>query len=364
MFDTTTASYLRVASISVAIFDFLETLPAVWRFYREHYNSGRFTTSCALLILIQFTSISVLITSNVGWSVRFTHQDCLKFSSVPLIFKVCQGMVAQAVIGIRAFNLSRRSVRVGCILMMCYGFGCTLQWITTLYKRQTVVDEGPEGNCRTISTDTILGAWAYYLIAILYDIIATVIAFVYLLKYKSFTISGSVMSHLTRMMYEGLGYLTVLSASNGLNLILYLSTQNQQQDIQSAAVSIGYAVTWIMSQRLLIHLHRISPENPSRDINQVVTVSRNGNTTRATRGINHGVRSQFERKNSDFEFADRDFEHERDSELPPLHSVEVRIERTVQLQHDQLSFQRDNYRATGTSIDKDFLNPPEQIFMC
>lgn len=63
-----------------------------------------------------------------------------------------------------------------------------------------------------------------------------------------------------RMLYDGLGYFVALTASNILNLILYRASD---VNIQSAGVSLSYSVTWIMSQRILIHLRDAgAPEEP------------------------------------------------------------------------------------------------------
>ncbi|KAF8995471.1 hypothetical protein BDQ17DRAFT_1365656 [Cyathus striatus] len=73
------------------------------------------------------------------------------------------------------------------------------------------------------------------------------------------------------MLYDGLGYLVMLTAVNILNLVLYRTSRDVQNaglvnvvfttvtDINHAITtlraSLGYCVSWIMSQRLLIHLH-------------------------------------------------------------------------------------------------------------
>jgi len=268
MDSAVTASYLRVASLSIAIFDFVQTLPAVWQLYADQYKTGRFTISCVLMALIQFTSILVMTISNVGWFAHFTQEACLKFWAVPLAFKVCQVMVSQAIIGIRAFSLSRRSTRIGWLLLIFYVCSCTLQWFTTMYQRE-VGGNSKSGSCLAVSSNPAMGAWVYYLIAILYDTVVTVMSLGYLLKYKSSNPSSAVVVRLTRMVvYDGLGYLAMLTASNVINLMLYLWYE-QREDVQSAAVSVGYALTWIMSQRLLTHLHGVYTESRSHNVTPI-----------------------------------------------------------------------------------------------
>jgi len=83
-----TATYLRVASLSIALYDFLETAPSTWRYTREQWNAPHKSVSFILFLLIQFTSISTLVVSNVGYfSSRFTEQSCLRYYIIPSVFK-------------------------------------------------------------------------------------------------------------------------------------------------------------------------------------------------------------------------------------------------------------------------------------
>jgi len=267
-------------------------------------------------------------------------------------------MACQAVLGIRAFSLSRRSRWIGWSLLLCYLCVSVLQWVTTLYGRQQVIDEplavsnhffslvSPinshfQSRCRTVSTASGLGAWLYYFVAIFYDAVITIIALAYLLKYKSAAPSCSGISHLTAIMaYDGFGYLIVLTTSNIFNLILYITYQNLD-DVQSAGVSVGYAVTWIMSQRLLTHLHEAYLEGKNHNVNEVFTMPKTPNTARA---ISHAIRrSLFRRKDSGFELT------VPDSGIGPTGSVEVRIEQTVRLQHDSNARGQEKYSGIAES---------------
>lgn len=118
------------------------------------------------------------------------------------------------------------------------------------------------------------------------------------------------------MVYDGLGYLIVLSASNVFNFTLYISYRHVQ-DVQSAGVSVCYAVTWIMSQRLLTHLHEVYVDGRNH-VDQVIALSKNSNTTRGIR------RSLFKS-----ELKDPDCELTADLEMSP---VQVRVERISMIQ--------------------------------
>jgi len=64
------------------------------------------------------------------------------------------------------------------------------------------------------------------------------------------------------MIYDSLGYFVLITASNVINLILFLTNQQTQ----SAAVSLSYLSIWIMTQRILIDLHEASMQYQDGDV--------------------------------------------------------------------------------------------------
>ncbi|KAF9020465.1 hypothetical protein BDZ89DRAFT_1020150 [Hymenopellis radicata] len=319
------AAYLRIASIAIAFYDCIETLPATVRFYREQWLVPRFMLSTLLFGLLQATSIIVLAVSNAGFFYsNFTDESCERFYRVPPIFKVLQAMTSQAILGVRTFNLSRRSSLILKLLLLSYGIACTLEWFTTMWKRIPVRD--PEHvRCRAFSTDASIGAWMYYAVAMTYDLITTTVSVVFLLRFR-LSSGNSLITKLVKMLlYDGLFFFAVLTAVNVVNLILY----RQNQEIQTAATSMAYSVTWIMSQRLLIHLHNASRERRNESISTSVTITKD---LSHSRHIQHAMRSQFESKPGiAVELTVPEFEMSYDGgpEEPEVH---VRIEKTVSFQ--------------------------------
>ncbi|TFK44487.1 hypothetical protein BDQ12DRAFT_673071 [Crucibulum laeve] len=344
----TIAAYMRIASIAVGLYDYLETQPTAWRFYKEQWRSRRISLSTVLFILIRFISICALTVSSVGFFYeKFTLTICEKYYLLPPAFKVLQAMVSQAILGIRAYNLSKRSRKVGCFLMAVYVIACILQWITTLYQRSprlgdrhgNVVKPGGSGNCGAFSEGKQLGAWIYYAIAIIYDSTVTGMSAWFLLKYK-FATRNSMMSKVTKMMlYDGLGYLVTLTAVNVLNLILYKTSR----DIQNAGASLGYCVSWIMSQRLLIHLHDAQRERRIESLDNAITISQNLDSARE---ISRAFRNQFEQKSGAAVELTRP-DSETDTRPQTSESVLVRIERTIQLDHRPRTYELEDYTRSG-----------------
>lgn len=326
-------AYLRVASIAIAGYSFIETAPSVWKFYRDQLRSGRVTTSLVMLILIQFSSIMVLVISNFGFFYsHFTIESCRHYYLLPSVFKVLQAMVSQMILGIRAFNLSTRSRRIGMILIFLYVSTCTMEWLPTLYRRIPTVDE--HGNCRGKfdSKSVPLNAWVYYVAAIVYDVGVTVISVGYLLKHKHTSISHTMLSRITRMMlYDGIGYFVFLTGVNVVNLMIYRSNS----EMQTAGASLGYAATWIFTQRLLIHLHEMSLDRRNESMYEAYTISQ---TISSARAVNRAIRSQFEPKGNfadTLELTNPDFDLDTveaglaSDFSDDVTSVQVHVEKTV-----------------------------------
>ncbi|KAG1755253.1 uncharacterized protein EDB91DRAFT_283296 [Suillus paluster] len=273
-----TEKYLRIASISVAFYDYIITLPAEWRFYRKQSSNVHISLSCALFILIRYVSVLTMTFSNYGYfSTAFTQQACQQYYLLAPIFKILQTMVSQVILGVRTFNIARRNRRIGIALLLLYLFSVSLEWFTDIFHRTPVV---VEGNCTPANIGKVLTTWFYYLAVMSYDLVMLTISITHLLRYNP--LSSRVERLVRVLIYDGIGYFIALSAVNVLNLILYHTTDFETQ---SAGASIAYAVTWIMSQRILIHVGEMA-ESDGHHLENVVVA-------RPARKVMSGLRSQF-----------------------------------------------------------------------
>lgn len=257
-----TEKYLRIASISVALYDYIITLPAEWRFYRSQSSFFRLRLACILFILIRYGSIIVMILSNYGvFSTSFTQESCKHYYMVAPVFKVVQTMISQVILGVRTFNIARRDRRIGIALVVLYFVSVSLEWFTNMFDRIPVV---VSGNCTPGNPGKILSAWLYYTVAMSYDLAVLTISTVYLLRYNP--LSGRLERLVRVLIYDGIGYFVVLTGSNIFNIVLY---HTSDIETQAAGASIGFAVIWIMSQRILIHLRELS-EAETRRLDNVI----------------------------------------------------------------------------------------------
>ncbi|KAI9441514.1 hypothetical protein H4582DRAFT_1390444 [Lactarius indigo] len=250
------ANNIRISAISVTAYEYLLTLPAEYRFYRAFYrNNYRLSTSLVLFVLIRYIG---LITGALGnwefFSQNFTPESCRRLFLLPTIFRMFLSMVSQAIVGLRAYTISRKNQKVGIVLLSSYIFTSAVQWFAQIYNRVPVFINGTCGAASTRPT-LFLSPWLFYLAGMFYDLLTLIISMGYLFKYHS---SSPFTSRLVKMMiYDGLGYFVALTVVNTINAIL---TRTTNSILQVSGGPLGGLLTFIMSQRILINLQNVSEE--------------------------------------------------------------------------------------------------------
>ncbi|KAG2747305.1 hypothetical protein P692DRAFT_20737791 [Suillus brevipes Sb2] len=180
--STSSEKYMRVASISIAFYEYILTLPAEWRFYRSQPSIFHLSLSCVLFILIRYVSIVTIVVSNYGYfSTDFTQQACQQYYLAAPIFKAVQTMISQAILGVRTFNIARRDRRIGIALLLIYFFLVSVEWFTDISQR-ALVPLSPV--CTSADAGKTLSIWFFYLAAMLYDIVMVTISTMHLLHYN------------------------------------------------------------------------------------------------------------------------------------------------------------------------------------
>jgi len=195
------------------------------------------------------------------------------------VFKAFQVMVSQAILAIRAYNIAHRNVWVGRALISAYIVALVFQWVTTLHSR---APSQRNGNCTVKITNphNVIDAWCFYFVAMLYDFTALSISTYYLLKARGVNTISAASKFVNILLYDGLGYFVVLGAVNTMNSILF--REKYHQAIQTSGASLGYAVTAIMSQRILTHTREARAQqgpviaSPPPTVNTLTSISRSG----------------------------------------------------------------------------------------
>ncbi|KAI9435540.1 hypothetical protein H4582DRAFT_657115 [Lactarius indigo] len=290
---------LRIASLTMATYDYFITLPAEYRFYK---SSNR-------------RSIIVLVVSNVGFFYHgFTPKACEHYRLAAPALKVIQIMVSQAILGIRTYGISQRNLWVGRTLLSTYIMGTAFQWFSSLYDRIPVMTDG---NCIVSSAhpQSPISTWSFYLVAMLYDCLTLSISTVYLMKVKSVASGTSRLFKI--LLYDGLGYFVVLTLTNLANILMFRGTDHV---LQTTGASFEYSVTWIMSQRILIHLRDTGIVQKSIGLAQLPNFRATTSTLRFVKGTNLQTRAEQDdtpRSQDEFDNTKNDFD------------LQVRIDKSI-----------------------------------
>jgi len=324
----TFANNLRIASIAVAVYDYIITLPSEYRLYK---TSSRRSLGFILFVLIRYLSIVLFIISATGFfNHHFTPKICSHYGYLAPVFKVFQVMVSQAILGIRAYNIAQRNVWVGRVLIGMYLVVLVLEWFTELFRR---IPTMTNGNCviGTPHPDGAISAWSFYLSAMSFDFLALSISTYYLLKAQA--TSASAASKLMKiLLYDGLIYFVALTGINMVNIFLYRQVDHS---IQSSGVNLAYATTWIMSQRILLHVR----EARAHQTTVIASPPPSLNTLSSS-----GLRSESQVKREPMHGSLIAEMPDSQTQNPPsTFDVEVRIDRSI-IRDARLAFREPNAR--------------------
>jgi len=260
----TVANELRAAGLAVAAYEFLVTIPSEVRLYK---TTSRRSLGFILFVLIRYLSLAICVFSGVGYFYNhFSPETCSHYAYLIPVFKVLQVMTSHTILGVRTYIIAWRKVWVGRTLIAAYLVALVFEWFTAFYQRYPMQ---VNGNCviGTPHPDRILSAWTFYLVVMIFDTLTLSIATYYLLEAQ--IAAGSVASKLFNMLlYEGLGYFVALTAVNLANAVLY---RKADHTIQSSEVDIAYAITLVMSQRILIHVREARHKQADKERIQAIS---------------------------------------------------------------------------------------------
>ncbi|KIM89543.1 hypothetical protein PILCRDRAFT_1897 [Piloderma croceum F 1598] len=314
--DFQTDSYLRIAALSVALYDYFLTLPAEWRFYRSQSSILHLSIACTLFILIRYSSILILFVSNYGYfATSFTQESCNQFFMVAPVLK--------GIYSVHSEIYTNRYRRVGSLTSYSDdGLAGDCRSQDRQYSSTKV------GNCSAGNSGTHLSAWVFHLLSMVYDLVAMTISTVFLFKMN---IRDKRFSRLPKIMfYDGLGYFAILTVANIVNMIFYLRSRPA---LQSSASNLGFAMIWIMSQRILIHLRELAADSNKPDS---VVLARN---PQSSKDIGKTIRSPIDTKSPSLTNADVEL------------AVQVRVEQTVSVEYESQDHESDHHPKPSKAWD-------------
>ncbi|KAJ7159755.1 hypothetical protein C8R46DRAFT_373810 [Mycena filopes] len=273
------AAYLRVAAYTVALFDYLQTLPSEYRLYRKQKGILSLSTACILFILVRYLGLLTLAMGVIGFFYHgFSVEACSHFFWVVPIIKLFLYLASQAILTLRTYAVSRKSPIILRIMIVLFVVCTAGECISTFWKR---VPSQTKGNCTSGNLPGVKVASLFYAACLLFDAVTMAISAGYLWKFSNSNRAS--IGRLTKMMLEdGIVYFIVLTAMNIANLIMFQSNDTVRQ---SAAASLGYAVTMVFSSRFILNLSERTRDGLSNDASS----SRTPGTGRGRGNQNNGV---------------------------------------------------------------------------
>ncbi|KAH9056808.1 hypothetical protein EDB87DRAFT_1634441 [Lactarius vividus] len=189
----------------------------------------------------------------------------------------------ESILAIRTYGISQRAPWVGWTLLLSYTLVAVFQWFSSLYARIrdcTIASAHPQSPVST---------WSFYFVAMLFDCLTLSISTFYLIRVKAVTSTSSTSQLCKILLYDGLGYFVVLTLTNAANILLYRGVRHV---IQTTGASFEYAVTWIMSQRILIHPRNARTDQTSVVLSRVPSSRAVMSTLRFDKGSKHPTRAE------------------------------------------------------------------------
>ncbi|CAE6442077.1 unnamed protein product [Rhizoctonia solani] len=212
-------SNLRVATFSIAAFDFIQTIPGEIKFYRRQLAQGRMSLVCFLFIVVRYVSVASLILNGIGfYATSFDQESCSRYRLAAPVTKMFAGLASQGLIFLRTWAISRKSRLVLIILSFLCITTLPMMVIGNVYKREPHVKNG---SCiAKQNAGTFNSAPMYYGAMAGFDIIACGIATYYLIDLNA----NSVMSKFTKkVMQHGMFY---AFGTTLCNIIVLLGTSH------------------------------------------------------------------------------------------------------------------------------------------
>ncbi|KAG9121007.1 hypothetical protein FRC07_003224 [Ceratobasidium sp. 392] len=248
-------SNLRIATFSIAAFDFLQTIPGEIKLYRRQYAQGKISVVCMLFIAVRYISIVSLVVNGIGfYSTNFDMESCRKFRLIPPITKMLAGLASQGLIFMRTWAISRKSRLVLIVLSVLFVVGLPMMVIGNVYERAPYVKNG---SCLAKQINGTFNSAPFYYGAMSgFDLVACGIATYYLIDRSA----GSVMSKFTKkVLQHGMMY---AFGTTLVNIIVLLGVSHVKY-VEKLGAFLSVAVTMIMAQHLVLATQSIRVPLPA-----------------------------------------------------------------------------------------------------
>ncbi|KAK7047440.1 hypothetical protein VNI00_006671 [Paramarasmius palmivorus] len=292
---TEISNYLKIAGASIYAFDYLQTLPDEYKFYRRQPGFLRLSLACWLFIAVRYLGmLAILLVLVGGFSTSFTQKTCEDFFlSVPIakariyhlavIINVLAAAASHFVFIYRTYAICGRDRKmlyfllvVGIILSAAEIIspvvvprnallGKTGNCVSDIHKVQSIVKRGLRQLNNTLNKGTT--SWIQYLCMVIFDVIILVIT--------GRQLFGGFRSDFMKFLWENqVVYFLAVTVVNIVNLVWFIVHSHDTQATMFA--TLGMAVTAIFSARVILDPMRVGGSAPNTSVSSGPRAYSNG----------------------------------------------------------------------------------------
>ncbi|KAK7042328.1 putative transmembrane protein [Favolaschia claudopus] len=277
------ASMFRIISFTLAGGDIVQTIPDTLKMYCKCWRNRALTPICFFYAMARYMTIISLVSNGIGfYGTHYTDSTCRRWYMLPNVTAMLAGMAVQALVFIRTFAISGRS------LVVYYGLGAVLllgfpiQTFGIVYHR---LAETKGGECKGKVYAKGEPDWniVYYSAHMAYDLIACVTGTYYLVFSSWFLGRFNMSTFIRRILRQGLLYFIVVFIAN-----LWVVLEFEKVMNTGVGATLPLAMVLIAAQHLIIGTQRLEANRSSvlEDFSRTpLSVLRDGQETKASAGV-------------------------------------------------------------------------------
>jgi len=242
---------LRICALAIGAWDYVWTIPYEISLVASQKKLFPPSRSFLLFFLNRYIAIATIVISNVGYfKIDFSPAECDRYHRLAPTFKILTDLSAQLIVAFRTYALARKAPWVKWALIVLLPIVSVVGLVVnTIY---IIPAQGANGvmRCNSANAPGYHLVWLNFLSSMVFDLFALIVSTGYLIANSPGRFHFGYFSRL--MLEQGIVNFVVLTAGNVLNVVCWNLAVPANQ---SAGITMGLVLTWIMSQRILIDLN-------------------------------------------------------------------------------------------------------------
>ncbi|KAJ7592079.1 hypothetical protein C8J56DRAFT_1046458 [Mycena floridula] len=255
-FVGTPQAAVRIASLSVLIYDFLITIPSEIRLYKRQKSLLKLSLPCILFVLSRYIGLFYICwASFVFFGTGWKDTTCSRVAPVGAVLRSLVSSTSAAVFIWRTWAIWGKNKYIWISMCLALIPVTVFSYVPGLVQVPVVVN----GGCTAVSRGDgpLEKKWTFALANLLFDTMACILGSIPLIRNVR-TGNGQISSIL---LTDGLGYFFVAVIAQSLNLSFLL---NQDKDKQGTMLTLQTIITTILAQRIITSLSERTASVPSQ----------------------------------------------------------------------------------------------------